>query len=137
MALCPGLPGSAGTRRNIHPLTPFLLINISRRASGGRLTRLALRLNHSNTTTMHCTECVRGRMFESFVYDTTQDSSMIPTDITALSSRTSRTQNSRIFQAKVEALFSTCRTKISAHLQIFHNPTHTHGDVTHLALGSK
>ena len=27
MALCPGLPGWAGTRRNIHPLTPLLLIN--------------------------------------------------------------------------------------------------------------
>ena len=26
-ALCPGLPGWAGTRRNIHPLTPVLLIN--------------------------------------------------------------------------------------------------------------
>ena len=26
-ALCPGLPGWAGTRRNIHPLTPLLLIN--------------------------------------------------------------------------------------------------------------
>jgi len=25
MALCPGLPGWAGTRRNIHPLTPILL----------------------------------------------------------------------------------------------------------------
>ena len=24
---CPGLPGWAGTRRNIHPLTPLLLIN--------------------------------------------------------------------------------------------------------------
>ena len=27
MALCPGLPGSAGTKRNIHPLAPLLLIN--------------------------------------------------------------------------------------------------------------
>ena len=27
MALCLGLPGWAGTRRNIHPLTPLLLIN--------------------------------------------------------------------------------------------------------------
>ena len=26
-ALCPGLPGWAGTRRNIHPLTPILIIN--------------------------------------------------------------------------------------------------------------
>jgi len=26
-AVCPGLPGWAGTRRNIHPLTPLLLIN--------------------------------------------------------------------------------------------------------------
>ena len=25
MALCPGLPGWASTRRNIHPLTPFLI----------------------------------------------------------------------------------------------------------------
>ena len=27
MAICPGLPGWAGTRRNIHPLTPILIIN--------------------------------------------------------------------------------------------------------------
>jgi len=27
MALCPGLPRWAGTRRNIHPLTPILIIN--------------------------------------------------------------------------------------------------------------
>ena len=27
MALCPGLPGWAGTTRNIHPLTPILIIN--------------------------------------------------------------------------------------------------------------
>jgi len=26
-ALCPGLPGWAGTRRNIHPLTPIQIIN--------------------------------------------------------------------------------------------------------------
>jgi len=25
MALCPGLPGWAGTRRNIHPLIPILI----------------------------------------------------------------------------------------------------------------
>ena len=27
MAFCPGLPGWASTRRNIHPLTPILIIN--------------------------------------------------------------------------------------------------------------
>ena len=29
VALCPGLPGCAGTRRNIHPLTPILIIKHS------------------------------------------------------------------------------------------------------------
>jgi len=33
MALCPGLPGWAGTRSNIHPLTPLLIINHSLSAS--------------------------------------------------------------------------------------------------------
>jgi len=28
MALCPRIPGLAGTRRNIHPITPILIINI-------------------------------------------------------------------------------------------------------------
>ena len=27
ITICPGLPGWAGTRRNIHPLTPLVLIN--------------------------------------------------------------------------------------------------------------
>jgi len=80
-AFCPGLPGKAGTRRNIHPLTPILIIGHPLSSSSiyndpwhPPYIQLELWHNSSNTITNCC--CT------SFVQSTVNEATITLTDMT-------------------------------------------------------